>query len=1070
MLKFNYRFMQFMIAMVLSTTVLFAQDKTVTGVILDENQDPVPGASILIKGTSTGTISDATGKFTLTAGNQDVLVISFIGYSTQEITVGNQSNITVNMLTDVTQLQEVVVTGYATQQKKDLTGSVGIVKTEELTALPTGNVANQLQGRAAGVTVVGNGMPGSTSKVRIRGFGSFQNNDPLYVVDGVPTQDISTLSPNNIESMSVLKDAGAASIYGSRASNGVIIITTKRGKSGVHVNYDMYIGSQDPGSGPEGLVKKQGYADLQWLVYKNDELDGTVDNNDDGILDFEDHPVYGLSSNPSPTLPFWAGETDWYDEFTDNAGIMNHDISLSGGNDNAKFFGAIGYFKQDGIVKHTFSKRFSVRFNSEFNLSDRVTIGENLAVTHRSGNGVTNLAEGSPIQMGSYRTQPIIPAIMTQSVNGISHNFVPGEWGGTGLAPRLGNGDNVLAALTRDKDDTSFDVRFLGSAFIDVKIIDGLNFRSTIGGTLQNGYWTDYNFATYESAENVATPSFGEGSWYGSDWVWTNTVTYDARFGDQHKLLAVAGYEAVEYGIGRNVSGNRAGYFSDDVDFRTLNNGATIQNTNSSSNTPTTLASSFLRVDYGFQDKYLVSATVRRDGSSRFGEDQRYGTFPSFSAGWRISDESFLAGSSLFTELKIRGGYGEMGNQLAISPQNQFFLYGGSAATSNYDLNGTGTSSLQGFRPVRIGNPDAKWETNVTTNIGFDAGLWDNKVEFIFDWYNKTTEDLLFNPELPGTAGAATQPFVNIASMKNTGVDMQLIYRNQWGDFGFEGNLIFTTYNNEIIKIAEGVEFFDQGGSRIGSFSRNEVGHAMSSFFGYQVQGLFQENEVTWTLNPGQDPADPADDFYEWVVNDGIADQDGAEPGFFKFEDTDGSGAIDPNDRVYIGNPNPDFTYGLNLAFTYKNWDLTTFFYGSQGNDIFNWNLWWVDFWPSFQGQKSENLLSNSWTPTNTGAATPKASNLSNFSTNTQSVSYYIEDGSFTRLKNLQIGYNFTPSTLGNSGIKSLRIYLQGVNLFTISDYSGLDPELGGDDRNFGVDRGNYPTVKQYIVGLNIGF
>jgi TonB-linked SusC/RagA family outer membrane protein len=517
--------------------------------------------------------------------------------------------------------------------------------------------------------------------------------------------------------------------------------------------------------------------------------------------------------------------------------------------------------------------------------------------------------------------------------------------------------------------------------------------------------------------------------------------------------LAVAGYEAVKYGIGRGVSGNRAGYFSDDVDFRTLNNGATIVNASSYANTPTTLVSTFLRADYGYMDKYLLSATVRRDGSSRFGADTRFGTFPSFSAGWRISDEAFLSGGTVLSELKIRGGYGIMGNQLAVSPQNQFFLFGGGAGSSNYDLTGTGSSSLQGFRPTRIGNPDAKWEQNVTTNIGFDASFFDNKFEWIFDWYSKQTEDLLFNPELPGTAGGAERPFVNIAAMSNTGLDMQFIYRNQWGDFGFEGNLTFTTYKNEIVAIAEGVEFFDAGGSRIGSFNRNAVGESVGSFYGYTVMGLFQSSaEVS-----------------------GAPTQDGAEAGFFRFDDADGSGDIGPDDRGFIGNPNPDFTYGLNLAFTYGNFDLTTFIYGSQGNDIFNWNTWWVDFWPSFQGQKSTQLLNESWTPSNTGAVTPKASNKSNFSTNTQSTSYYVEDGSFTRMKNLQLGYNFPQSALGNSGIRSLRIYLQGTNLFTITDYSGLDPEIGsegggGSDVAFGVDEGNYPTVKQFTVGLNLGF
>ena len=1015
--------------------------QTVTGkVVSSEDNTGIPGVNVLIKGTTTGVVTDFDGNYRIDVNQGDVLVFSYVSFISQEVTVGNQSVIDVSLEPDITSLSEVIVTGYASQQKKDLTGAVGVVEPEELTALPTGNVANQLQGRVSGVTVTGNGQPGSTSTVRIRGYGSFTNNDPLYIVDGVPTTDISTLNPNDIESLNVLKDAGAASIYGSRASNGVIIITTKKGTSGVQINYDMYVGSQYPGKGQTGLLDTQGYADLQWLIYANEAANGNPIS--------ETHPIYGDSNNPSPSLPDWAANTDWYDEITDNATIQNHDISFSGGNDFAKFFGGVGYFKQNGIIKHTNTQRVSARFNSEFNtLKGRIKFGENVQISHRSGTGVANLEEGSPIQMGIYRTQPIIPAIITTPVQGTSHFFAPGDYGGTGIAPRLGNSENELADLTRDKDDRSFDVRVVGSAFLDVKIIEGLNFRSTLGTTFQNGYYTNYTFATYERAENVGTPSFTEGAYYNMDWVWTNTVTFDKQINESNKLLAVAGYEALEYGIGRGVNGVRAGYFSDAVDFRTLTNGATIVNATSYNNTKTSMISTFLRADYAFRDKYLISATVRRDGSSRFGENNRYGVFPSFTAGWRISDEGFLSGAGWLSDLKIRGGWGQMGNQLPVNPANQFYLYGGDAATSNYDITGTGTSSLQGFRPTRIGNPDAKWEAVSNTNIGFDASLFDNKVELIFDWYNRASTDLLYAPELPGTAGGAAPPTVNIGDMKNTGVDLQLIYRNQWGDFGFEGNLTFTTFRNEIVKISDNQDNFPAGDSRIGPFARNELGRAVGEFYGYQIVGLFQDNtEIS-----------------------GAAEQDGAEPGFFRYADLDGDDVITPDDRTFIGNPNPDFTFGLNLAFSYKNFDLTLYGYGSQGNDIFNYNKWWTDFWPSFQGQKSEALLNDSWTTSNTGASVPRASNTSNFSTNGTSNSYYIEDGSYVRLKNLQLGYNLPQSVLNTIGLRRVRVYLQGVNLLTATKYTGLDPELGGGDLNRGVDRGNYPNVKQFLFGLNIG-
>ncbi|HYC84602.1 MAG TPA: SusC/RagA family TonB-linked outer membrane protein, partial [Chryseosolibacter sp.] len=610
---------------------LYAQERVVTGVVSDENNSPMPGVNVLVKGTSQGTATDAEGKFSLSVPNDEAtLVISFVGYATTEIVVGSRTNVAIQMTPDVTTLSELVVTGYAIQEKKDVTGSVGIVKPAELTAIPVGNVSNQLQGRIAGVTVVGNGQPGSTSRVRIRGFSSFQNNDPLYVVDGVPTQDISTINPNDIETLSVLKDAGAASVYGSRTSNGVVVITTKSGvSSGVKVNYNMYYGSQFAGKGPENLLNAQEYADLQWMVYDND---GTT----------ETHPIYGPSSNANPTLPSWAADTDWYDEITDNASIQNHDLSLSGGNQNARFYGGLNYFNQNGVINTTFTKRFAARINSEFNIKDRVKIGENLTATHRSGLNVGNLNEGSPISMAVYRAQPIIPVRITSPIAGVTHNFVPGDWGGTGIAPRLGNGANTVADLERNADDRGFDIRILGSMYADVKLTEGLNFRSTFGGTFGQNYFSDYNFATYERSENVGTASLTEGAGYGNDWVWTNTLTFNKKFGD-HSLLAVGGYEAVKYGIGRNVNGSRAGYFSDAVSYRTLSNGASITALNSGFATPTTLVSNFLRVDYGFLDKYLLSATVRRDGSSRFGADNRYGVFPSVTAAWRVSQESFLS-------------------------------------------------------------------------------------------------------------------------------------------------------------------------------------------------------------------------------------------------------------------------------------------------------------------------------------------------------------------------------------------------------------------------------------------
>lgn len=1022
---------------VLFSVPVMAQQVAVSGTILDETGVGLPGVNILEKGTLNGTITDVDGSYTLKVAANSTIMISFTGYRTVDVAVGNGGKYDVTMEVDSRLLDEVVVTGYVAQQKKDLTGAVGVVNTAELIKIPSSNLTTQLQGRVAGVTVGGDGSPGGAAKVRIRGITSFSGaNDPLYIVDGVPTQDVSSLNPNDIENMSVLKDAGAASIYGSRAANGVILITTKRGQSkGIKVNYDMYVGNQSPSLGGLDLLNAKEYADLQWLVYKND---GTN----------EVHPVYGPSTNASPSLPAWAGDTDWFKVITRNAMIMNHDLSFSGGNENSKFYAGLNYFNQEGIIIENFYQRFSARLNSEFKIAKgRITIGENLTVTGRNGLGVArNGAEESPISR-VYMSQPIIPHVITTPVQGSAYSFKAGDFGGTGIASRLGSTPNIFADLTRDQHDRQKDIRILGSMFMDVKLMEGLNFRSTFGGSYQNGYNTDWTGNTYERAENVATSAYGEFSYFNNDWVWTNSLTYNKTF-DKHNILAVAGYEAVKYDMGRGLQASRAGYFSIDPAFRTVNNGAQITGATSYFNTPTSLVSNFLRADYNFDNKYYLSATVRRDGSSRFGQDFRYGTFPSVSAGIRLTD--LIGAGGFLTDLKVRGGYGTMGNQLPVNPANQFNLFGGSISDSNYDLNGTGTSSLQGFRPTRLGNADTKWETQVTTNIGFDASLLDSKLQVSADLYRKKSQDLLVTIPLPAIYGAADAPALNVGDMQNTGIDLQLDYRDKiTDDLSFEATLTFTHYKNEILKYTDDIDFFDAGGSRIGGFNRNMVGMPMSMFFGYQVAGLFQNQAEV----------------------DGAPKQDGAEAGFFRYEDVDGDKAITPEDRTFIGNPHPDFTAGLNLGLNYKNFDVSAYFFASKGNDIFNYNRWWLDFWQSFQNQKSAALLYDSWTPTRTNTNVPKASNKSNFSNNTQSVSYYVEDGSFLRLRTLQVGYTMPQDLMDKAGISKARVYIQGTNLFTLTGYTGIDPDVNnGADTNFGVDFGNYPLTRQIMAGLNVTF
>ncbi len=457
-------------------SVTFAQQRTVTGTVTSEDQGALPGVNIVVQGTTQGAVTDGQGNFSISVpGDDATLVFSFIGYTTQAVPVGAQTIINLTLAPDVTSLDEIVVTAYATQKKKDLTGAVGIVNSDELTQMPQGNITQQLQGRVAGVTVTQDARPGQSAKVRIRGFSSFGDNAPLYVVDGVPTFDVATINPNDVESMSVLKDAGAASIYGSRASNGVIVITTKKGQSsGIKVNFNMYAGTQNPGKGPDNMLNSTEFADLQWLVYDNDELRGTRVN-EDGDPIYEVHPVYGDSRNANPSLPSWAADTRWFDEVFSNATIQNYDLSMSGGNQNSKFYAGLGYFDQDGVVIESWAKRFSARFNSEFKIKDRVTIGENINIVHRSDNGIANNDTESSATMAVYGTQPIIPVTWTgPDFVGLSHTFTAGDWGGTGIAPRLGNRSNYVASQTRGGDNKWQNLRVMGNAYVDVKIIEGL--------------------------------------------------------------------------------------------------------------------------------------------------------------------------------------------------------------------------------------------------------------------------------------------------------------------------------------------------------------------------------------------------------------------------------------------------------------------------------------------------------------------------------------------------------------------------------------------------------------------
>ncbi|MCK8491719.1 TonB-dependent receptor [Spirosoma sp. RP8] len=1069
---------------------------TVTGRVLDEKGAGLPGATVLFKGTSNvGTATDIDGRFTLNVPDGNgTLVISSISYTTQEVAISNRTTLPdVQLVSDVKSLNEVVVVGYGTQRKKDLTGAVAVVNVAELQQQPTAQITNQLQGRASGVTVLGSGQPGEAPQIRIRGLNTFGNNQPLYVVDGVPTQNINDINPNDVASMQVLKDAGSASIYGSRAANGVIIITTRRGTGKVKVQYDAYYGMQYPkGGNVWNLLDPQETAQLKFNALRNANPNVAIND-----------PLYG--SGATPVLPDYIAPqgakegdpavdpsrysvnpnyttiaqynafnritrankagTDWFHEIFRPAPITSHNLAVSGGSNQGNYLFSFNYFNQQGTLLNTYLKRYTIRSNSQYNIRENIRVGENLAFSVTDNPRINALQEGSAIGM-AFREQRIIP------VYDIMGNYAGGYGQG------LGNATNPVAIQQRTANNRGLSNRLFGNVYAEVDFLKDFTARTSFGGELFMGNFNSFSYPTYENQENTTTNSYTENTFSGYNWTWTNTVQYQHNFNNTHDLKVLVGTEAYQ-NRGRNVGGTTQDYLSFDPNATTLSSGFGTP-TNYSSRYRDALFSLIGRVDYTLKDKYLLGATIRRDGSSRF-LNYQYGWFPAVSAGWRLSQESFMSGLTWLNDLKIRGGYGIMGNQLNVDAANSFTTYGPDRTSSFYSVNGSNQSNAAGVQRTRIGNPDARWEKNINANIGFDASLWKGKLDLTVDYYNKEVRDLLYTLELAGTAGLGTAPAVNVAHMRNQGIDLAASSNfNVTNDLKLNATLTFTTYNNKIVSLAEGVDYFDQEGRRFnGSYIvRNAVGHSIGQFFGYKTAGFWNSQEE---INQANAQAQQATGNASAVYQNDVA------VGRFRYADTNGDGQITEADRTYLGNPNPKFSYGLNLGATYKKFDFSIFFYGTQGNDIWNNVRWWTDFNANFQGAKSRTALYDSWTPDNHNAKAPIQETVGSFSSANVPNSYFVENGSYLRAKNAQIGYTLPASTLKKLGIERLRVYVQSANLFTITKYSGLDPEIGttantnnssggslnqsfSNTTSFGIDEGVYPNQRQFLFGLNVTF
>ncbi|MBO0948324.1 SusC/RagA family TonB-linked outer membrane protein [Fibrella forsythiae] len=1056
----------------------FAQARRVSGRVTGPDGG-IPGINVVIKGTSTGTSTDANGGYTLNLrGNSDVLIYSGIGFKSQELTVGNRTSIDVTLAEDASVLNEVVVTGYTTDDRRNVTGAVSTVKARALQAVPSGNVEQQLQGRVSGVTVISNGQPGTSSQVRVRGFGAFGGNEPLYVVDGVPVGSVNIVAPDDVETTTVLKDAAAASIYGARAANGVIVITTRKGSKTprkMQVTYDGQYGVTDPGKGQEMLNPTE-FADWTWRQFRNTAFQN-------GTTPAYSHPQFGTGS--TPVIPDYinvggaagvigsvdlaaaklkyninpsAGSiyqvvkankqgTDWYKEITRVAPVQRHGVGFSGSGESARYYVGFSAQDQQGILLNNDFKRYTFRANTEFDLSKKVRIGENIQLTYLS---VLGQGGGSGGQGVAADENDVLQAFRMPSIIPVYDEF--GGYAGT-AAKGFNNPRNPVANRAGQADNRGFNTNAFGNIYLEVEPIEFLTLRSTVGGQYNNFY--NYNFTRlqYENSENNSAFGYSEGGGYSFGWTLTNTASYKRKFG-MHAVDVIVGQEALNTGAGRNINGNGQNPFSIDPNYITLNTvSSTGRTVGSGQFKGVNFYSLFGRVNYVYNDKYIVTGVIRRDGSSRFGANNRYGVFPAASVAWRMSAEPFMKNLPWVTDLKIRGGYGLMGNSNNVDPNNQYSLYAANLGNSAYDINGSNSSTVDGYYRSRIGNPDAKWETSITSNIGFDGSFFNNRLEVILDVWRKDTKDLLFQVPIPDVIGTyASAPAVNIGEMRNEGIDIQVIGRGKIAsEIGYEANVTASFLSNKIVSLAPGITYLTtvNPGFRGINPIRNQLGYSLSAFYGYQTLGLFQNKAEV----------------------DAAPKQDGAAPGRFRYADINGDKVINADDRTYLGSPVPKFTGGLNLKFTYKAFDIEMYGYTSIGNKIFNVSKWFTDFYPSFAGAAISARVKNSWSTENPGGTVPIFESASNFSTNTQSNSYYVEDGSYFRMQNLSFGYNLPSSLLNKVKLQRVRVFVSTNNLFTITKYQGLDPSVGGNaDTNFGIDVGNYPITRSVLGGVSLAF
>lgn len=1004
-------------------TISYAQQVEVTGKVTEATTgEPLPGVSIVKKGTTLGTTTDSEGTYSLAVERGDTLMFSFVGMQSREVVVGTSNVINVALEEQVEALEQVVVTGYQSQRKADLTGAVSVIEVEEAQKESNANVINSLQGRIPGVRITSSGEPGGTGiSVNIRGLSTINDNRPLYVIDGVPTKNsdrLNSLNPRDIESIQVLKDAASASIYGARANNGVVVVTTKEGEKGqeLTVNFDAKAGVQQLRN-RINVLNAQEWGEVYWEAKRNAGEDPT-------------HPQYG--SWDEPIMPSYidnarnipAANTDWIDVAFDPALMQSYNLGISNGSEKGKVYFSTSYLNQDGIMRYTGFERITARLNSSYEAFDFLTIGENMTISYKD-----QVTQNDPSFTHQILWQhPLIP-VHTED----------GGWAGP--TDGLGDKRNPLHVLYDNRNNNRRRWRVFGNLFAEADLMEGLTFKTNAGIDYSNYFYKNFEPRWQEGTRSVNINYLTTDYNHEYNLTWSNTLNYVYR-DDMHSINAVVGTEAIQMKT-QGFYGRNSQFLVEDASYRYLDAG-TGEQTTGGWGVESTLLSYFGKVDYSYKDRYLGSVTLRRDGSSRLGPENRTGFFPAFSVGWRISEEAFMQNFGWLSNLKLRAGYGETGNQ-SIPEEAAYTVYRPDVEYANYDLRGANTSVQSGYIKSRNGNRELLWETAKQTNVGLDVGLLENRIELNADYFIKRTEGMLTDPPMMSVEGEGLAPWINAGEMENKGVEASLQYRSPRQQvFKYTVGLNFSRIRNKVISLAEEQNFYDLGYPRI------EPGHPVYSFYGYVEQGLFESVE----------------EIEEHAVQEGIEPNE-QSLGRIKYKDLNGDNVINEQDRKYIGNPHPDFSFGLNFSAQYRNFDFSMFLESEIGRDIYNVHKQMSDFtyWNFNYGQRTLDA----WTPENTNTDIPAVS-TANVNNELRSSTYFVDNGSYLKVKSLSLGYTLPKQLTNRLNMKKVRIFIQAQNLYTFENYPGMDVEIGPLGGTLGVDNQLYPHSRNINLGVNVSF